>query len=67
MKNKLKMNEDLYFDIASKIRLEAKVVPTMWDVMKVFRLIRDGMNLDDINFSLFDWCGINKIVIKVKG
>ena len=62
----LKMDDDLYFNIGSKIRLEAGIRPSTIQVYNVFDLLKSGILLENISFIMFDWCGYQKLITKIK-
>ena len=60
-------NEDLRFNIAFKALDTTGIKASMKLIDNVLALTKKGTSLDNIDFSVFEWCGMNKVIIKVKG
>ena len=59
------MKKDTRFNIAFKVLDTTGVKADMNTLDNVIGMIRKGADLDNISFSLFDFCGMNKIIVKV--
>ena len=59
------INADTRFNIAYKVLDTTGVKADMGTLDSVINIMKKGTSLDDISFGLFDFCGMNKIIVKV--
>jgi hypothetical protein len=60
--------EDIKFDIGFKIFEQTGILKTkeyFQTIEDVLQLINKGKDLKNINFNLFNWCGLKTIIIKI--